>query len=170
VFEFTEAIRIEAPAAAVWEYVADVERWWLASNPEHIRIDVPGSPSALGPGTEITFEERVAGIKGQAKGTITQWVPGILIEWEGEALYHYLGFPLRIREGVSWRVDGLEGETQLSAHVWAVFPSGLAGRIFEWYAKNLLSVVDKDRAHARRELEYLRSAIESRHYSSQDTG
>jgi hypothetical protein len=168
-FEFTEAIRIEAPVASVWEYVADVEGWWLASNPEHIRINVPGPKSAIGPGTEITFEEHVAGMKGQAKGTITHWIPGTLIEWEGEARYHYLGFPLRIREGVSWRVDSLEEETQLSAHVWAVFPSGLAGRIFEWYAKTLLNVVDRDREHARRELEYLKSAIESVHQSSKGT-
>jgi hypothetical protein len=160
-FAFTEAIDIEASPEDVWLYIADVEGWWLASNPEHIRIEVAGPSSAIGPGTQITFEERVAGIKGQAKGTITHWVPGTLIEWEGEALYHNLGFPLRIREGVSWRVDSLGRETQLSADVWAVFPSGRAGRIFEWYAKNLLNVVDKDREHARRELEYLKSAIES---------
>jgi hypothetical protein len=42
-FEFTESIRIEAPPAAVGEHIADVERWWLASNPEHIRIDVRGA-------------------------------------------------------------------------------------------------------------------------------
>jgi hypothetical protein len=168
VFEFTETIRIEAPAASVWEYVADVERWWLASNPEHICINVPGPKSAIGPGTEITFVEGVAGIKGEAKGTITQWVPGTVIEWEGEALYHDRGFLLRIREGVSWRVDSLEEETQLCAHVWAVFSSGLTGRIFEWHTRNLLNVVDKDREHARRELVYLKSAIESRHQLSKD--
>ena len=167
-FEFTETIRIEAPAASVWEYVADVERGWLASNPEHICINVPGPKSAIGPGTEITFEEGVAGIKGEAKGTITQWVPGTVIEWEGEALYHDRGFLLRIREGVSWRVDSLEEETQLCAHVWAVFSSGLKGRIFEWHTRNLLNVVDKDREHARRELVYLKSAIESRHQLSKD--
>jgi hypothetical protein len=161
VFEFTESVGIEARPEDVWEHIADVERWWLASNPEHIGINVGGDESATGLGTEVIFEERVAGIRGQAKGAITQWVPGTLAEWEGQAVYHYLGFPLRVREGVSWRVDHADGETRLSAHVWAEFPSGLTGRFFEWYAKAVLNVIERDREHARRELEYLKSAIES---------
>ncbi|MEJ2210086.1 MAG: SRPBCC family protein [Anaerolineae bacterium] len=162
-FEFTESIRIAAPPAKVWDYVADVERWWLASNPDHIRMDVGGDGAALGPGTEVTFEERVAGLRGRAEGTVTRWVPGNLIEWEGRARYHYLGLPLQVREGVSWQVEGSDGGSRLSARVWAEFPSGLLGRFFEWYAKSMLDVVDRDREHARRELEYLKFEIEAVH-------
>lgn len=169
-FEFVESVRIEAPPADDWVYIADVERWWLASNPEHIRLEVRSPDSAIGLGTEIAFEERVAGIKGQAKGTITQWVPGTQVTWESKAIYQYLGFPLRVREGVSWRVGSNDKGTQLSAHVWAEFSSSLVGRFFEWYAKAILKVVDRDREHARRELEYLKSAIESADQSPKDTG
>jgi len=44
--------------------------------------------------------------------------------------------------------------------VWAEFPAGIIGRLLEWYAKSLLNIVDRDREHARRELEYLKAAIE----------
>ncbi|MEJ2710216.1 MAG: SRPBCC family protein, partial [Anaerolineales bacterium] len=137
-FKFTESIHIEAPPADVWEYVADVERWWLASNPEHIHLDVPSPEPTVGLGSKIVFEERVAGIKGKAAGSITKWIAGTEVTWEGIANYRYLGFPLRVREGVSWRVDNGEHETQLSATVWAKFSSSLLGQLFEWYAKRIL--------------------------------
>ena len=168
-FEFTESIHIEAPPADVWEYVANVEHWWLASNPEHIHLEALNSESAIGLGSKIVFEERVAGIKGKAEGSITKWIPGTEVTWEGVANYHYLGFLLRVHEGVSWRVGINNRGTQLSANVWAKFSSSLLGQLFEWYAKKILNVVDKDREHARRELEYLKSAIESPDQAPDDT-
>lgn len=168
-FEFVESITIEASPADVWDYLADVESWWLASNPEHIYLEVLSPDSSIGLDTKIVFEERVAGINGQAQGTITQFDPGTQITWEGQAIYNYLGFSLEVHEGVSWLVKSDEQGTQLSAHVWAEFPSSLGGRFFEWYAKAILDVVDKDREHARQELQYLKSAIESRGQSAKDT-
>jgi hypothetical protein len=126
--------------------------------PRHIGINAGGNHSATGIGTEVTFKERVAGIKGQARGTVTQRVPGTLAEWEGRALYLYLGFPLRVCQDVSWRVERADRETRLSARVWAEFAPALAERFFEWYAKAMLNVVERDREHARREL---KSAIDS---------
>jgi hypothetical protein len=160
-FEFTESIHIEAPPADVWEHIANVEGWWLASNPEHIRIEISGPESAISLGSKIVFEERVAGIRGKAEGRVTGWDPGTEVTWEGIANYRYLGFTMPIREGVSWRVGSDDQGAQLSANVWAKFPQSLAGKLFEWYAKTILDVVQRDREHARRELEYLRSAIES---------
>lgn len=95
-FEFAKLIHIEAPPGRAWQYVADVEGWWLASNLEQIRMSVSGEGVALGVGTEITFEKSVAGLEGQAEGRITRLVPGNLIEWEGRARYRYLGFPLQV--------------------------------------------------------------------------
>lgn len=159
-FEFTEAIRIEAPRARVWALLADVQRWWLPSNPEHIGLEVRSPDGAIGPGTEIVFEERVAGIRGRAQGRVTRLVPGTEAAWEGVADYRHLGFGFRIREGVAWRVEGAGESSELSARVWAAFPSGLFGRLLEWYARIFLRVVERDRAHARRELEYLKRALE----------
>jgi hypothetical protein len=159
-FEFTESIRIEAQSNAVWDHLADVERWWLPSNPDHIGLEVRSSNNGIGIGTEVVFEERIAGIKGKAVGTITSLIHGEKITWEGIAEYRYLGFPFHIREGVSWQVESHTQSSTLSARVWAEFPSSTFGRIFEWYAKSFLNIVARDREHARRELVYLKSAIE----------
>ena len=160
-FEFTESIMIEAPSDTVWIYLANVEQWWPPSNQEHIRIEVRSENKPVDVGTEIVFEESVAGIKGRAEGRITRWISGSEATWEGIAVYRYMGISFQIREGVSWRVEA-QGETsKLSARVWAEFPPGVFGRFLEWYTKTLLNVVERDREHARRELEYLKSSIEN---------
>jgi hypothetical protein len=160
VFEFTESIMIAAPATATWKVLADVERWWMPSNPEHIRMEVRSQGKPMDVGTEVVFEERVAGIKGRAEGVITQLNPGEQATWEGTAVYRYFGLRFRIHEGVSWRVERHGESSKLSARVWAEFPATTVGRILEWYAKSVLNVVERDREHARRELEYLKGVIE----------
>jgi len=160
-FEFTESIPISASADVVWGFFTDIRAWWPPSNPEHIRIDIHDSDGSIGEGTEITFEERIAGIPGKARGSITEVDPGAEVTWEGEAVYRYIGIPFHIREGVTWRIERRGDTSELSAHVWAVFPSTLFGRFFEWFATRFLNVVARDRQHARRELEYLQGEIES---------
>jgi len=160
-FEFVESIAIEASPAAVWRFLVHVETWWLPSNPEHIRLEIRPRGLPLGVGTQVLFEERVAGVKGEAEGTITAWAEERAATWEGTATYRYLGLCIRVIEGVTWRVEPRAGATQLSARVWARFPSGLWGRLTEWYAKAALDVVRRDRRHARRELEYLKAVVEA---------
>lgn len=160
-FEFTETIEIDKPAKEVWATLVDIETWWPPSNPEHIGIEVRSDGKPIGVGTEIVFEERVAGVKAKAEGSITSWKDRNEAVFEGDAVYRLYGFPIRVREGVAWRL-GAHGETTcLSANVWARFPSSIVGSTLEWYAKTLLNVVDKDRAHARCELEYLKRIIEN---------
>lgn len=160
-FEFTETISIEESPAKIWETLLDIEKWWPPSNPEHISIDVRSSERPLGVGTEITFEEKVAGIKAKAKGSIARWIPGREATWEGKATYRYCGISIHIREGVSWSIESHDRTSNLSASVWAMFPPTVFGRITEWYATTLLNVVDRDREHARCELEYLKRVIEN---------
>jgi hypothetical protein len=38
-FEFTESNQIQAPTSVVWELLRDVDRWWVASNPEHDSLE-----------------------------------------------------------------------------------------------------------------------------------
>lgn len=71
-FEFTESVAIDSPPATIWETLLDIEKWWPPSNPEHIGIEVRSSGSPLGVGSEIVFEEMVAGIKAKAEGSITK--------------------------------------------------------------------------------------------------
>lgn len=159
-FQFTESIHIAASPNEIWATFVDIEKWWLPSNPEHISIEVRAGGNAIDVGTEVVFEERVAGIKGQAVGAITRWIPEHEARWEGKAVYQYCGIPFRIREGVSWLIKRDGKTSQLSAHVWADFPSTFFGRFVEWYTTKLLNVIDRDREHARCELKYLKHAIE----------
>jgi hypothetical protein len=161
VFQFTESIPIAAPPNEIWKNFVDIAKWWPPSNQEHTDIDVKSHENPIDVGTEVVFEERIAGIKGKAVGSITRWVPEREATWEGEAVYRYYGIPFRIREGVSWLLESHGKTSQLSARVWAEFPSTLFGRFLEWYTTKLLNVVDRDREHARRELEYLKHVIES---------
>jgi hypothetical protein len=159
VFEFAESISITATRSEIWRRMVNIEQWWPPSNPEHTSIGVRPAGAHIQAGTEIVFEERVAGIKGRAAGSITKWIPESEATWEGDAVYRYFGIPLRVQEGVSWLIEGSDEASTLSAHVWARFPSSVFGRLLEWYAKTFLSVVERDRQHARRELEYLKSII-----------
>lgn len=158
--QFTESIAIASHPNEIWQTLADIEKWWPPSNPEHISIDVRSAGKPIGVGTEIFFEERVAGIKGKAAGSITTWIPEREAAWEGAALYRYYGIPIRIREGVSWSIESRGGTSRLSASVWARFPAYLFGRLAEWYTLKFLDVIDRDREHAHCELEYLKGVIE----------
>ncbi|MGD2056597.1 MAG: hypothetical protein PVJ15_07305 [Gammaproteobacteria bacterium] len=160
-FRFTETIEIASRPDAIWQTLVDIKKWWPPSNPEHISIDVRYAGKPIAVGTEIHFEERVAGIKGKASGSITKWMPQREAAWVGTAVYRYYGIPIRIQEGVSWSIESQGGVSTLSATVWAQFPPNLFGRVAEWYTIRLLNVIDRDREHARCELEYLKAVIET---------
>lgn len=160
-FQLTESITITSPPHEIWQTLVDIEKWWPPSNPEHIGIEVRSAGKPIEVGTEIHFEERVAGIKGKAAGVITKLLPEREATWEGIAVYRYYGIPIRILEGVSWSIDSCDSASKLSATVWARFPSNLFGHLAEWYTVKLLNVIDQDRKHARCELEYLKDLIEN---------
>lgn len=159
-FEFTETISIDAQPGQVWQLLSDVERWWPPSNPDHIRIEVRSSDKSISVGTQVMFEERVAGVSARAEGAITRLIPEAEATWEGLAVYRYWIFRFKIHEGVSWRLAAAGTYSKLSAKVWARFPPGIFGRLLELYAWLVLTVVKKDREHARRELEYIKHAVE----------
>lgn len=162
-FEFTETVSIEASSSTVWEVMSDIEGWWLASNPEHESLERVGEGGALGVGTQLRIREKIAGVPGEAIGTITTFVPGSVVTWEApEARYRWFGVPFGVGEGVTWRLEPHGDQTtNVSAHVWATFPSGWRGRLLETAFTRLLGGVEKDREHARTELRYLRRTIEA---------
>lgn len=160
-FDFTESISIQAPASTVWEVMRDIEGWWLASNPEHESLERLDDGDTLEVGTKLRIRERIAGIPGEATGTITCIDPGSIVTWEApRARYRWFGVPITLGEGVTWRIDQVSHQTtNVSAQVWATFPSGLRGRIAET-AFVRLGGIDKDRQHARTELSHLKAVIE----------
>ena len=170
--DFTESILIEAPPTHVWAALLDIEQWWPASNPEHESIERlahadqvthDGEPVEIGRGTQFRIRERIAGIPGEGVGVVTDIDPGRAVTWEADRMrYRLYGVPFTIAEGVTWRVDPRECEKSLLiARVWAKFPAGVLGRLLWLVLAHLLDGVEKDRRHARVELEYLKEAIES---------
>lgn len=160
-FQFTETIGIQAPASAVWRVMRDINRWWPRSNPEHLSLELLDDPETLQIGTRLRIQEKIAGIPGEATGTITDLVPGQTVTWEARARYRWLAVSLTVREGVTWRIAARdEHTTDVSAGVWAVFP-GIRGRLLQPVFVHLLRGVEKDREHTRTELRYLKSLIEA---------
>lgn len=158
---FTESVTIGARPKVIWGYLVDLEHWWVASNPEHIWLEIQSADKSVAQGTEIHFEERVAGVRATAEGRIVSLHPEVEATWEGEAVYRYLGFRIPIQEGVKWRLAGMSGDlTIVSVSVWAEFPKGLFGGLMEWHAKKHLDVEERDREHTRRELNYLKEVVE----------
>lgn len=170
--DFTESILIEARPARVWAALLDIEQWWPPSNPEHERIErldhadkitKRGDPVEIGVGTRFRIREKIAGVPGEGVGVVTDIDSGRAVTWEADRMrYRLYGVTFTIAEGVTWRVDPHEPEASLlSARVWARFPEGLLGRMLWLVFRRLLDGVEKDRHHARVELEYLKEAIES---------
>lgn len=160
-FAFTETTLIDASPATVWETLQQLERWWPDSNPEHEsleRLDDRG----IEIGARLRIRERIAGIPGEAIGTITELVPRTSVTWESpNARYRLLGIPLTIGEGVTWHIEEAgDGTTALSAHVWAMFP-GRLGPVLQWVFTHWFHGIERDRQHTRLELTYLKAAIES---------
>ena len=161
-FDFTEAILIDAPKEAVWQVIRDVDRWWLASNAEHESLERLDERPVTEVGARLRIREKIGGIPGEAVGTITSVEPDSAVTWEAEATYRWLGIKLTVDEGVTWRVQRKGNEKSLlSARVWATFPRGPLGRLAALIFVHLLNGEEKDREHARTELRYLKRVIEA---------
>jgi hypothetical protein len=147
-FEFTESISIAAPHSRVWQVLGDLDRWWLASNAEHDSLEHPDSLPPTQVGARLRIREKIGGIPGVAEGTITAVEPETAVTREADAVYRWFGVPVRVGEGVTWRVEpNDEATTRVSARVWATFPHHLLGRLVAFAFVYLLNGVNKDREH-----------------------
>lgn len=160
-FEFIETVVIAAPPPVVWVVLQELENWWPASNPEHESIERLDD-GGIRVGAVLRVREKIAGVPGEAVGTITRADPQAAVTWEApKARYRILGVPFTIGEGVTWSVQSEPaGATRLSAHVWATFP-GPFGWLLQWMFTFLFRGVEKDREHARTELHYLKRIVET---------
>ena len=160
-YEVAPTIRIAASPEIVWEYLVDIEEWWVKSNPEHESLEILSTTDRIAEGTHIEVRERIAGVPGVARGEITELVPEQRITWEAPgARYRYFSIPLHVSEGVTWEVSPDDGGSELTARVWASFPDSLWGRVVEWSFKHVVDGVERDYEHAMRELEYVKRAVE----------
>ncbi len=158
-FDFTESVVVDAPPARVWRFLSDIDRWWLASNPEHQSLEHLDSLAPTQVGAKLRIREKIGGLPGVAMGTITEVIPGTTVTWRARAWYRWRGIPVRVGEGVTWRVDAEGAASRISARVWANFPRGLIGRLAEFVFVRIQDGVEKDREHTRTELRYLKERI-----------
>ncbi|MFB6189927.1 MAG: SRPBCC family protein [Halapricum sp.] len=162
-FEIEPTISIDASPEIVWEYLIEIEEWWVPSNPEHESLEILSDERALQEGTRIRVKERIAGLPGVAEGEITEYVPRERITWEApNTSYRYYGLTIHVDEGVSWRLAPTDAGTNLTAAVWATFPETLLGTVVEWIFKNVLDGVEQDYRHAVMELKYIKEGVEAR--------
>ncbi len=159
-FDFKATVAIDCPPQRVWNFLIDIQKWWLPSNPEHESLEILPPHDKVALGTELRIRERIAGIPGEATGAITELVPGESATWEAKARYRLLWQDVPVEEGVTWSVRPRDGGTELGAHVWARFPDGFFGRAIEWLFFHVLNGPEKDRRHAETELRYIRSELE----------
>lgn len=159
-FSFTESVTITASPSVIWGHLLDLERWWAASNPEHIRLEIGSPNKSVATGTRIDFEERIAGVRGVATGRIVWLHEGSAARWEGTATYYWMGIKIPMEEGVEWHIAGMGELAIVSARVWMYFPKGLFGKVVKWYAMKVLKLERADREHTRLELKYLKGMIE----------
>lgn len=161
-FEISPTVEIEESTETVWDYLTAIEKWWVPSNPEHESLEVLSDHNTIQEGTRIRVKERIAGLPGVAEGEVTEFWPRERITWEApNTRYRYYGLTIHVDEGVSWKLEPTDAGTELTAHVWATFPNTVLGRLVEWSFKHLLGGVEKDYAHAMKELEYIKTELES---------
>ena len=160
-FDFKATIDIHTTAAKLWDYLIDIEEWWLPSNPEHIELEILSQDKQIDEGTRIFIREKIAGIPGEIVGEVQEVTEPRRVQWQSDrAEYRFFGIPLSIKEGVTWQIEPLPQGVELSAHVWAEFPRTWMGKSLEWIFKHVLNGVQIDCEHAKTELRFLKTQME----------
>lgn len=157
---FTESVTITASPGVIWTHLVDLERWWTASNPDHVRLEILSPDKSIAVGTRIDFEERIAGLRIVAGGQIISRQTNCEMTWEGTAACHSAGFTVQAQEGMKWRIAELSGLALVSASLWIEFAGSTKGRLMEWHARKHLRILDAGREHMRRELNRLKELAE----------
>ncbi len=161
-FSYTESVTIAASPGSIWTQFVDLERWWSASSADHVRVEILSANKRVALGARMDLEEHIGAIRSEAKTRVVSMNEGVGARWEGTAVYHYLGFRIPVEEGVEWHIAGMGELAIVSVRVWVYFPSGLAGRMVEWFATRFLKVEAIREGHSRQELESLKRLIESK--------
>lgn len=104
--EVEASVEIARPPQDVWNYVSRIDKWWLASNPgEHIELSQIGQGNVQR-GTAYVLKERIAGIRGEAIITISEYQPPERLEWKSlRAKYKLFGIGLKVKEGGTFKIS-----------------------------------------------------------------
>ena len=160
-YEIKPSIEIHTSVGKVWDFIIDIESWWVKSNSEHISLVINDAEKNIRIGTRITVREKIAGIPCKAIGEITKYEPNELVEWR--AIYYLLGMKwIKVYAGVRWKLRSIGDNTSsLMANVWADFPKGFGYSLLWFLFKNMMNGIKKDYEHAMKELVYIKTTIEN---------
>lgn len=158
---YTESVTIRACPEAIWGHLVEFDRWWMGAHPGHVRVEIPSGSRRVVTGTEINFEERVAGLKVMAEGWIVSLHPEVELTWEGVGDFRFLGVGIAARTGIRWQLARMGGDvTIVTTSMWAEVAGGWRGELLEWTAEKLLRMVERGGRHLREELHSLRELAE----------
>jgi hypothetical protein len=159
-YEIKPEVEIHASINNVWNFIINVENWWVKSNPDHKSLVFNNTVKDNVIGTKLTIREKIAGIPCKAVGEITKFETNCQVEWK--ALYYLFSIRwIRVHAGVAWKLRYISDDRcGLMAHVWARFPQ-TPGYYFLWVIfRKMMNGIEKDYVHAMKELNYIKNAIE----------
>lgn len=159
-YEIKPKMEIDVSKKVLWDFLIDLNGWWVKSNSDHDSLKVHHSGKPVGLNTKITVKEKIAGIPCKATGKITQFNDQQLVEWT--ANYYIWGLKwIKIDAGVRWKLTSIDDhKSTLMANVWADFPNRIGYRLLWFLFKYLMNGIKKDYDHAMKELTYIKKTVE----------
>lgn len=158
----TARVTIDKSKEIIWDYMINLNNWWVKSNDEHDSLKVLSEGDELKEGTLIEIKEKVAGVSCVAIGKIHSLDKYNTVTWESDrAVYNFFGLRVKVREGVKWSLKKSNKRTILSADVFAEF-QGFFGPLYKFLFKNVLNGIEKDYQHALKEVKYIKSVLDGR--------
>jgi len=159
--EVSAFVTIGATPKTVWEFIIDIERWWIFSNIDHVEMKIYPPDKPIQIGTKIDFVDLIAGIPGTSRGKIRSFNWGKDVAWAGSAVYRYWGLKIKVKQGVLWSIEPAKGGTRLTVDIWAEFRENAFGQFSEWYFSKILKGVERDREHTMKELTFIKERLEN---------
>ncbi|MDO8474309.1 MAG: hypothetical protein Q7S62_02095 [bacterium] len=159
--ELQAQVAIQSSLRMIWEYMNNVEGWWVLSSSDHVSLEFFSQEHSLQKGMRAMLKEQFGGIRGESRGMIAQVIPEKEVVWESEkAVYSHLFFHIPVKQTVIWIMEENGKEAVLSMKVRLIFSNTAWGRVSEWYFVHVLRGKQLVSDHSLKELLYIKKAIE----------
>lgn len=159
--ELRSQVTIRSSLRSVWEYMNEVEGWWVLSSSDHVSLEFSSTVHSLQKGMRAVLREQFGGIRGESRGMVTHVIPEKEVVWQSErAVYSYLFCKVPLQQTVTWNMQESGGTVVLSMRVCLVFSDTLWGKVCEWYFVYVLRGKRLVAEHSFNELVYIKRAIE----------
>ena len=160
--ELQAQVAIQSSPGTIWEYMNNVEGWWVLSSSDHVSLEFFSPEHSLQKGMRVMLKEQFGGIHGESRGMIAKVIPEREVIWQSEkAVYSYLFFHIPVKQTVTWNIEKNGKEAVLSMKVRLLFSNTIWGKVSEWYFVHVLRGKHLVSDHSLKELVYIKEAIES---------